>query len=219
MSTISCISFDLDGTLVDADYTTWVWEVGVPELYARKNNIPIAEATARIVDAYAAVGDTSLLWYDLEYWFDLLKLPGSWCDLLDEHRHRIRLFPEVPEVLKRLQNRYDLIVASNAAREFVDREVEATGIRPYFSRIISATSDFHLVKKTPAFYRRLCSIAGADPAAIVHVGDHYDHDYLAPRQNGLIAYYLDRPGTSPEQTGRIRNLSELVERLLGSREE
>nr|MBP7323958.1 HAD family hydrolase [Deltaproteobacteria bacterium] len=142
MNTINHISFDLDGTLVDAAYTTWVWEVGVPELYAKQHNLTIAEATARIVNEYAAVGDESLLWYDLGYWFDLFDLPGSWHDLLDEHKHRIGLFPEVPEILERLQQHYDLIITSNAAREFVEMEIEATGISRYFSRIVSATSDF-----------------------------------------------------------------------------
>lgn len=220
MDTITTISFDLDGTLVDSDFTSWVWEREIPELYARRHAISIEEATSRIIAAYAAVGDESLLWYDLSYWFDLFDLPGSWLDLLHRHKHRIALFPEVLMVLERLHQDYNLIVASNAARPFVDMEIEATGIGPYFSRIVSATSDFHQVKKSPDFYQRLCSLTDLAPETLLHVGDHLEHDYHAPRLAGITAYYLDRNGAKePEQANRIGTLNDLVRILAGKSEQ
>ena len=86
------ISFDLDGTLVDSEFTMWVWELGIPELYAKKHNLPISEAIARVTADYEQVGDTALEWYDIRHWFDHYDLPGDWKGLLRKHRNRIRLF-------------------------------------------------------------------------------------------------------------------------------
>jgi putative hydrolase of the HAD superfamily len=69
------------------------------------------------------------------------------------------------------------------------------------------------VKKTAGFYQRICQVVGARPQEIVHVGDHYEFDYLVPRSLGIHAFYLDRPG---EKRGDfvLQDLRELEERLL-----
>jgi putative hydrolase of the HAD superfamily len=69
------------------------------------------------------------------------------------------------------------------------------------------------VKKTVGFYQRICQILEARPQEIVHVGDHYEFDYLVPRTLGIHAFYLDRSG---EQNGEfvISDLRDIEERLL-----
>jgi FMN phosphatase YigB (HAD superfamily) len=204
------VSFDLDGTLVDGEFTMWVWEIGIPELYARKHNLPLSEAVARVTADYEQVGDTDLTWYDIKHWFNHYELPGDWKGLLRKHRNRIRLFPEVKEVVSALSQHYELIITSNAAREFVEMEVLETGIGEYFTRIFSATSDFRQVKKTPQFYRQLSEIMGRSPIDIRHVGDHYEFDYLVPRAMGVQAYFLDRKGTKPEGNHSVKDLREFA---------
>jgi len=105
-----------------------------------------------------------------------------------------------------------LVLTSNAGREFIDIEMEATGLKKYFYRIFSATTDFGQVKKTADFYKRICQILETRPQEIVHVGDHYEFDYLVPRSLGIRAFYLDRLG---EQRGAsvISDLRDLEERL------
>ena len=192
------ISFDLDSTLVDPTYTTFVWEIGIPELYAKKYNINLSEATSIVIAEYARIGDSALEWYDINYWFKYFALPGKWENLLEVHRDKIRTFPEVKEVIKDLVQHYDLIVTSNAAREFVEVELKETRIKDYFTRIFSATTDFGEVKKTPQFYERICEIMGKSPSNTIHVGDHYEFDYLVPKSIGIEAYYLDRDGKRPK---------------------
>jgi len=91
--------------------------------------------------------------------------------------------------------------------------LKATGLSRYFTRIFSATSDFRKVKKTADFYRHICDILGASPEEIVHVGDHYEFDYLVPQTVGIQAFYLDR---SAQQKGEsvVWTLGELGERFL-----
>jgi putative hydrolase of the HAD superfamily len=111
-----------------------------------------------------------------------------------------------------LRDKFALVLTSNAGREFIDVEMEATGLKKYFDRIFSATSDFKKVKKTADFYQRICLILGVEPQEIVHVGDHHEFDYLVPRSLGLHAFFLDRSG---EQKGdfTLSNLREFEEKL------
>jgi putative hydrolase of the HAD superfamily len=210
MSKARLISFDLDGTLVDFTYSSLVWEVGVPQLYAQKNGIPLSEATSIVTGEYERTGDVSLAWYDIAYWFKRFDLPGTGRQLMEEYRNKVRLYPEVKEVLGILSERFELIVISNAAREFIDMEVTETDIEDYFSRIFSATSDFEQVKKTPQFYELICDTLGVLPTEMIHVGDHYEFDYRAPRQLGVEAYFLDRNGSESKGSHTVKDLKEFI---------
>ena len=204
------ISFDLDNTLIDSTYTTFVWEIGIPQLYAKKHNITISEATHIVIGEYEKIGDSSLEWYDITYWFKYFELPGRWENLLETHRDKIRPFPEVKEVIKDLAQYYDLIIISNAAREFVEVEIKEAEIENSFARIFSATSDFRQVKKTPQFYMQICEIMETEPSSTIHIGDHYEFDYLTPKGLGIKAYYLDRDGKRSKDNFTVKNLKEFA---------
>jgi HAD superfamily hydrolase (TIGR01549 family) len=204
------ISFDLDSTLVDPIFTTFVWEVGIPRLYAKRYNIGLSEAISIVKAEYEGIGDSALEWYDIRYWFERLELPGRWEDLLEENRDKVRPFPEVKEVMEDLVQYHDLIVTSNAAREFIELELKEAEIEDYFTRIFSATSDFGQVKKAPQFYEQICEIMGTRPSNAIHVGDHYEFDYLVPKSLGMEAYYLDRDGKKPKDSFTVRNLRDFA---------
>jgi len=204
------ISFDLDNTLIEPAYTIFIWEIGIPQLYAKKHNISTSKAAQIVIAEYERVGDLNLEWYDITYWFKYFELPGRWENLLEEHRDKIRPFPEAKEVIEDLAQYYNLIVLSNAAREFVEVEIKEVGIENYFTRIFSATSDFRQVKKTPQFYKQICKIMKTEPSDTIHTGDHYEFDYLVPKSIGIKAFYLDRDGTKPKDSFRVKNLKEFA---------
>ena len=206
------ISFDMDGTLVDTEFTDWVWGQGIPSLYGGKASLPFEAAKAYVVKEYEKVGEGAVEWYDIKYWFRLFQLDQNWKDLMMQYVDKIKVYPDVNHILDRLRERFPLILTSNAGREFIEIEMEATGLDKYFNRVFSATSDFHVVKKTAEFYQQVCDILGVDPQEIVHVGDHYDFDYLVPRRLGIQAFYLDRFG---KQKGKfvLWSLGELEEKL------
>ena len=188
------ISFDMDGTLVDAEFTDWVWGHGIPTLYAKKTGVSFEEAKALVTQEYLKVGEGAIEWYDIKYWFQFFQLEQSWKVLMERYVDKIGIYPNVNHLLEHLKDRFQLVLTSNAGREFIDVEMEATGLRKYFNQIFSATSDFRMVKKTIDFYRRICEILRVEPPEIVHVGDHYEFDYLVPRSLGIHAFYLDRSG-------------------------
>jgi 5'-nucleotidase len=206
------ISFDMDGTLVDPEFTDWVWGHGIPTLYAEKVGLPFDEAKALVVEEYLKVGEGAIEWYDIKYWLKFFQLEASWEVVLERYTDKINIYPDVNHLLERLRDKFALVLTSNAGREFIDMEMEATGLKKYFDRIFSATSDFKKVKKTADFYQQICQILGVRPQEIVHVGDHHEFDYLVPRSLGIHAFYLDRSG---EQKGdfTLSDLREFEEKL------
>jgi len=209
------ISFDMDGTLIDPEFTDWVWSHGIPTLYAQKSGIPFEEAKAFVEEEYRKVGEGAVEWYDIKYWFRFFALKVDWRALMEQYVDKIKVYPDVAYVLDRCKEMFPLILTSNAGREFIDIEMEATGLGRYFDRIFSATSDFGDVKKTARFYHRICEILGANPHEIVHVGDHFEFDYLVPRTLGIHAFYLDRSG-GKRGDFVLCDLKELEKKLLGS---
>ncbi len=206
------ISFDLDGTLVDPEFNDLVWYRGVPELYSKKHNISLEMARELVSGEYQKIGDKMVEWYDIKYWFRHFGLGGSYQELMNRFRGRVKVYPEVMEVLGRLRERYNLILTSNAAREFIAVEIGAAGLEGFFTRIFSATSDFGQVKKTPEFYSKICATVNIGPQRMIHVGDHWEFDYLAPREIGITAFYLGRNGNR-EGDFVLRDLRELEAKL------
>lgn len=201
----------MDGTLVDGVYGNMVWLDGIPRRYADKYGLPLDEAKRAVLKEYDSVGDGNVLWYDMTYWLQRLDLTLSIPELLDEYAQHIRILPNVTSVLGELAERYTLVVASNAARIFVEKEMSYSGLGRYFDHTISATSDFAMVKGEEEFFRRLCRLMDATPEEVVHVGDHAVFDVEVPLRVGLDAFHYDPDG--PSNGNAIRDFKELLERL------
>lgn len=123
----------------------------------------------------------------MPYWIDKFGLPIGKEDLLQMYEDEIEPYPEVQEALDMLGENYELIVTSNAAREFI--EIELEGLEDYFQETFSATSDFMEVKKSPLIYGAVCARMAVKPFEMLHIGDHYHYDYESPLQAGLEALF------------------------------
>jgi putative hydrolase of the HAD superfamily len=208
---ISVISLDMDGTLVTTRFVDKVWMEGIPMLYAEKTGMDYLAAKSYVIGEYMKIGSDHMEWYDLLYWIDKFGLKVGKDELLQMYEDEIEFFPEVLEVLDQLSESYDLVVTSNAAREFLDFELE--GLSDYFREIFSATSDFREVKKSPLIYGTVCAHMGVKPFEVLHIGDHYNYDYESPLQAGLDALFLDRKGerSGPEVVGDLREAMALID--------
>ena len=200
----------MTGTLVTYRFSDSVWFEGLPQVYAQRKGVSLEQAKEYMFREYDRVGEERVEWYDIKYWYRHFGLGNGWEALLAGLRHRIEFYPETRPVLESLSGKYDLVVVTNAAKEFID--IEMTEIRHYFKRIFSAVSDFHQVKKTADFYQQVCRTLGIEIQELVHVGDHWQFDFVAPQSLGIKAFYLDHAGQR-QGPSIISSLSEVENRL------
>ena len=186
------ISFDMDGTLVKSHYADAVWLEGVPKVYAKEYGIPLEKAKDLLFKQYAEVSEQRMEWYDIAYWFQRFRLKTDWHEVLQSYAEVIEPYEEVHEVLRNLHGKVPLIVCSNAKKEFIDIQLQTTGLSRYFTHMFSSITDFQLVKKDTSFYQQVCDILDIRPDELYHVGDHREFDFQSPQSIGINAYHLDR---------------------------
>lgn len=195
MRRVRVISLDLDGTLLDRGFTDALWFHRIPALVAERRGISFEEACRFVVSQYDEVGDKRLEWYDIDYWLGRFDLKGvSRREVLRSIRGKVILYPGVTDLLKDLSSSYDLVINSVSPREIQEFALEEAGIASYFKRMFSAVSDFKKIVKDADYYSKVCGLLGISAPEMVHVGDTWETDYIAPRSIGIIAFYLDREG-------------------------
>ena len=136
-------------------------------------------------------------------------------ELLEKYKYAIEAFPEVTNVLEKLHNKYDIILISNAKREFIEIELEVSKLKKFFSLIFSSTTDFNMVKKVSDFYLMICNKMGVNPKQIIHVGDHKEFDYNIPKKLGIKSFYLNRERTDKGKF-IVHDLKEFLSRVENS---
>lgn len=203
------ISFDAEGTVVTTEFSTAIWYEAIPTCYARQKGLSFEDAREAIKQEYNLVGPQRAEWYDVSYWFRQFALP-DYRPVLNNYLHLINYYPETQETLASLSRDHHLVISSASSREFLN--LLLAGVKDHFKDVFSCISDYRLLK-SPEFYITVCRMLQVKPHEVVHVGDNWEGDYLAPRQAGIRAFYLDRNG---EKQGEdvVRSLSEFRQRLL-----
>jgi HAD superfamily hydrolase (TIGR01549 family) len=203
MEEVKIVSFDVEGTLVTPDFSYAVWFEAIPERYAEKNGIALDLARKVIEEEYRKVGDQKLEWYDVRYWFDKLGL-GTPVSVMERYGDKVCYYPEVKEVLASLGERYKLIVASGSTRDFLHHLLQ--DVEHYFAKIFSSITDYKQLK-TSEFYLEMCKAMGVRPREVVHIGDNWQFDFVAAREIGIQAFYLDRK----QQTNHQSSVASLLQ--------
>jgi putative hydrolase of the HAD superfamily len=112
------------------------------------------------------------------------------------------LYPEVPDVLEKLQPWFQLAVISNfdGRLRFI---LEQLGVAKFFARIF-ISSELGADKPDPEIFQRALKLINLKPNEVLHVGDDPEHDWKAASVAGLSVFRLDRQKNS---------LRDLVEHL------
>lgn len=113
-------------------------------------------------------------------------------------RQRVELFADVIPALDRLAARWPIVALSNG-----NADVGRIGLGRYFRGAISAQA-FGTGKPEAAIFHAACELAGAAPAAVLHIGDDGELDVDGALNAGLRAAWIERPELPPPARPRGR---------------
>ncbi|MEP6602322.1 MAG: HAD-IA family hydrolase [Spartobacteria bacterium] len=104
------------------------------------------------------------------------------------------LYPEVIDVLEKLQPRFQLAVVSNFDGR-LRMILEQLGVLKYFSHVF-VSSEIGADKPDAEVFRRALKFAERDASDVLHAGDDPERDWKAAAVAGLSIFELQRPKNS-----------------------
>lgn len=209
---IRTVLLDMDGTLLDLRFDNHFWRELVPERYAERHGLSLAQARAEVKARTQAIEGT-LNWYCLDYWTQDLAL--DIVALKREIVHLIAVHPHVLEFLAALRVAGKRVVlVTNAHQDSLALKMEKTRLAGHFDAMICAHA-LGLVKEQPEFWPRLREVESFDPATTLLVDDN--SIILRTAQEYGIAYLVSalRPDSAdpprmPDGFPAIHDFSELL---------
>ncbi len=122
-------------------------------------------------------------------------------------RQKVKLFPEVPAILKTLSSQLPLVSISNG-----NACTKSIGINTYLEHSISAI-DTGKAKPDSSMFHLACEKLSIKPIQLVHIGDNVELDIQGAYNAGCRSIWLNwHDTTTPNQADIVINqLSELLE--------
>ncbi|HJL92309.1 MAG TPA: HAD-IA family hydrolase [Woeseiaceae bacterium] len=168
LSQCHTLMLDMDGTILDLAYDSFIWLDLVPKEYAKKLNIPLGKATAALQKHFVSL-QGSLKWYCLDHWSELLGI-----DILllhEKERGRIKYLSGAQKFLEVIkQSDIRMLLVSNSHRDILKLKIEETGLDNYFDGIY-LSHDFKTPKENRLFWTRLRSIEKFDLSKTIFIDD------------------------------------------------
>jgi 2-haloalkanoic acid dehalogenase type II len=218
---IRAITFDLDGTLWDAEPVLMRAEREVHD-WLRTHHAPVATAFSidglrelrrELAEQHPHLGHnvTALRMLSVQTAARRVGLDPDISqqafEVFMKHRNQVQLFSDVMPALERLRARYKLCSLTNGNADLVE-----IGIHHMFHHSLSAV-EAGVAKPQTEMFARICALASVEPEETVHVGDEPDTDIAGAIASGFRTIWINRQGTSWAYQWRadaeIRSLTEL----------
>ncbi|NOQ64481.1 MAG: GMP/IMP nucleotidase [Methyloprofundus sp.] len=198
---INTVLLDMDGTLLDLNFDNHFWLEFVPQRYAQKNQLSLAQAMAILVPLFKSM-EGKLEWYCLDYWSDALEL--DIVALKTEIADLISVLPHVTEFLTALQQTdKQVLLVTNAHRDALSLKMEKTCLQPFFEQII-CSHDFGYAKEHAKFWTAFQQQQGWEKQSTLMVDDSLP--VLRAAQAFGVRHLMSI--NLPDTTKAIRQISE-----------
>jgi 5'-nucleotidase len=186
------VLLDMDGTLLDKHFDDYFWETLVPEQYALRRGLSLADARDLVFALYKQEEGT-LNWTDIDFWSRELDLDIP--ALKEGIRHLIEVHPDAEDFLKFLRDRgKPVALVTNAHYKTLSLKMEHVGLLGYFDAVISSF-DLGTPKEDPRFWQILQERLGFAPDQALLVDDNAEA-LAAARQLGIKYCYFKAKSSS-----------------------
>ncbi len=165
---IDTVLLDMDGTLIDLHFDSHLWQQLVPERYAARLGLPLADAKAQIDAHYQAVSGT-LDWYCVDYWsrtlgLDIRALKQEILDKIQWRPNAIAFLAALKAAGKRR------VLFTNAHPASLAVKIEQLGLDEHLDEIVS-THELGWSKESQHCWQALAERLAFDPARTLFVDD------------------------------------------------
>jgi putative hydrolase of the HAD superfamily len=165
---IDTVLLDMDGTILDLHFDNYFWLTFLPEVYARKHQLPVAEAKQQLVQRFDAIRGT-LNWYCLDYWSDTLQL--DIVALKQQIAHKVAFRPQAEAFLQFLnREKKQVFLVTNAHPKSLEIKLLNGQFHHYFDDLISS-HQLAAPKEDPLFWLRLQQRLGFDKSSTLFIDD------------------------------------------------
>lgn len=192
-SAIDTVLLDLDGTLLDLAFDNYIWLARVPEIYAEREGLSLAETHAALAPRFHRVQGT-LQWYSIDYWSEQLDI-----DIAAVHREeaaRVAWLPGARRFLEEIRLRGKrLVLLTNSHPTILQIKHERTGVLDFLDAA-HTSHGFGAPKEDQAFWRAAQATVGFDPARSLFADDSKAVLHAAVSAQVRWVYGVRRPDSS-----------------------
>ena len=192
---IAWVLLDMDGTLLDKHFDDYFWESLVPEQYALRQGLALADARDLVFARYKKQEGT-LNWTDIDFWSRELELDIP--ALKEGIRHLIEVHPDTEEFLRFLREQgKQVALVTNAHYKTLSLKMNHVGLLGYFDEVVSSF-DLGAPKEELRFWEILQERLGFDPARALLVDDNAEA-LAAARAFGIKYPYFKAKSSSRQE--------------------
>lgn len=211
-SKIETVLLDMDGTLLDLKFDNYFWQVLVPEFYARKEGLSVAEAVDRLTPIFKSQ-EGLLNWYCLDYWSEVLSI--NIAELKHQAQEHIEVLPNTVEFLQAIKSAdIRCVLVTNAHLDSLNLKMQKTGLLPYFDLVVCA-HDLGYPKEHQLFWQKFQGLEAFELNSTLFVDDSLSvlHSAADFGITELIAITCPDSSKEPRQVDgfkAVRHLGELL---------